>query len=166
MILICYDGSADAKAAIERGAELLAGQPATVVTVWQPSFQVLAYAPSGFGVPPAVPDFQEMDRVGRQNAEEQAQEGAELARAAGFDAQARSCSEITTIPEAILDAADAVGAGAILMGSRGLTGLKSVLLGSVTHGVIRHADRVVIVVPSPGVAASRVRGREAVHESS
>lgn len=33
MILICYDGSPDAKAAIEHGAELLKGDPATVLTV-------------------------------------------------------------------------------------------------------------------------------------
>ena len=43
------------------------------------------------------------------------------------------------------------------MGSRGLTGLKSVLLGSVSHELIQHADRTVAVVPSPGVAASRAR---------
>jgi hypothetical protein len=36
MILICYDGSADAKAAIESAGELLDCQPAIVVTVWQP----------------------------------------------------------------------------------------------------------------------------------
>lgn len=33
MILIAYDGSDDAKAAIERAAELVSGQPAVVVTV-------------------------------------------------------------------------------------------------------------------------------------
>jgi nucleotide-binding universal stress UspA family protein len=52
-----------------------------------------------------------------------------------------------------------VGASAILMGSRGLTGLKSVLLGSVSHAVIQHADRAVIVVPSQEVASERHRTR-------
>jgi nucleotide-binding universal stress UspA family protein len=45
------------------------------------------------------------------------------------------------------------------MGSRGLTGVKSLLLGSVSHAVIQHADRTVIVVPSPEVAAARARER-------
>lgn len=56
--------------------------------------------------------------------------------------------------------ADRIDASAILMGSRGLTGFKSVLLGSVSHGVIQHADRTVIVVPSPaGGCGSRAQTR-------
>jgi len=43
------------------------------------------------------------------------------------------------------------------MGSRGLTGVKSLLLGSVSHEVIQHADRTVVIVPSPEVASSRQR---------
>jgi nucleotide-binding universal stress UspA family protein len=155
MILICYDGSADAKAAIEQGAELLQGQPATVLTVWQPFIEVLAHTPSGFGLAPGMLDFEEIDRAERQSAEERAEEGAELARRVGLDAQPRTCSQETTTSEAILAEAEALGANTILMGSRGLTGLRSLLLGSVSHGVIQHADRTVIVVPSFEVAASR-----------
>ena len=40
MILIAYDGSDDAKAAIEHAASLLPGQPALVVTVWEPYIHV------------------------------------------------------------------------------------------------------------------------------
>jgi hypothetical protein len=36
VILVCYDGSADAKEAITRGGPLLRGQRATVLTVWNP----------------------------------------------------------------------------------------------------------------------------------
>jgi nucleotide-binding universal stress UspA family protein len=32
-------------------------------------------------------------------------------------------------------------ANAIVVGSRGLTGIKSLLLGSVSHGLVQHADR-------------------------
>jgi nucleotide-binding universal stress UspA family protein len=45
------------------------------------------------------------------------------------------------------------------MGSRGLTGVKSMLLGSVSHAVIQHADRTVIVVPSPAIATERASER-------
>jgi nucleotide-binding universal stress UspA family protein len=57
----------------------------------------------------------------------------------------------------ILDEARELGATAIVVGSRGLTGVKSLLLGSVSHALIQHADRTVIVVPSPDVAAARAK---------
>lgn len=47
------------------------------------------------------------------------------------------------------------------MGSRGLTSVKSLVLGSASHAVLQHADRTVIVVPSPQVAAARERDRAA-----
>jgi nucleotide-binding universal stress UspA family protein len=130
MILICYDGPPDAKAAIERGAALLKDQePVTVLTVWQPFVEVLAHMPSEFGPAPSGVDFEEIDKATRTNAEEHAEEGAKLARRAGLTAQPQTCSQETSTAEAILAQADAVGASAILMGSRGLTGIKSRLLG-------------------------------------
>lgn len=160
MILICYDGSPDAKAAIEHGAELLAGQPATVLTVWQPFVQVIIHAYAGFGWAAGLDAEQEaIDRAAREHAEERAQEGAELARAAGFDAKPAARAQETTTVETILSEADAISASAILMGSRGLTRVKSMLLGSVSHGVIQRADRTVIVVPSPEVVAARQNER-------
>jgi nucleotide-binding universal stress UspA family protein len=155
MILIAYDGSIDAKAAIERGGELFPGQAATVVTVWQPFVDVIAHTPSGFGWAPGEVDYEAIDAAARQSAEERAAEGAKLAREAGLDAKSRISQQQTTTANAILAEADAINASAILMGSRGLTGLKSLLLGSVSHTLLQHADRTVIVVPSPDVAAAR-----------
>ena len=157
MILICYDGSADSKAAIAEGPRLLGGGAATVLTVWEPFIDVLARTPTGFGISPAIFDEGEIDKLESENAEKRAREGVELARQAGFEAQPRTRLEDSSTYDAILSEAKALDATAILMGSRGLTGLKSLLLGSVSHGVIQHADRTVIIVPSPEVAASRRR---------
>ncbi len=165
MILICYDGSADSKAAIAQGGELLNGQSATVLTVWEPLIEVLARAPTGFGWAPSSVDTEEIDKATRTRAEERAQEGAELARDAGLDARPATRSQEGTTAASILAEAEAVRASAILMGSRGLTGLKSLLLGSVSHAVIQQADRSVIVVPSREVARSRTRGGQATQES-
>ena len=148
MILICYDGSQDARAAIERSGELLDGQPATVLTVWEPFIHALTHSAGGLGPIAGLADLEEIDNaIGRQ-AEQRAAEGAELARQAGLQSRPRICTQETTIADAILSEAQTVGAEAIVMGSRGLTGLKSLLLGSVSHAVIQHADRTVILVPS------------------
>lgn len=47
----------------------------------------------------------------------------------------------------ILDAAEADGAGIIVLGRRGLGRLREVLLGSVTQKVLHATDRTVVVVP-------------------
>jgi nucleotide-binding universal stress UspA family protein len=67
-------------------------------------------------------------------------EGAERARRAGLDAHSRTRAQTTTVAEAIIAEAADIEASAIVIGSRGLTGLKSVLLGSVSHAVLQHAD--------------------------
>ena len=160
MVLICYDGSPDARAAIAHAGELLAGQPATVLTIWEPFVEVISRTALGVGFVPGMVDVEKVDDASRQSAEQIAEEGAELARKAGLNAQPRTCSQVTTIAAAILSQANEVHASAIVMGSRGLTGVKSMLLGSVSHAVIQHADRAVIVVPSPDVAAARTAARE------
>ena len=157
MILICYDGSADARSAVEHAAELFREEPATVLTVWQPFTEIAARSTLGFGLVPAIPDPEEIDKASEEAAGHTAQEGVELATKLGMRAEPRVCSQRTTTARAILAQADRTGARAIVMGSRGLTGVKSLLLGSVSHEVIQHADRTVAVVPSPEVATSRAR---------
>jgi nucleotide-binding universal stress UspA family protein len=160
MILLCYDGSPDARVAIERAGELLGGQPATVLTVWEPFAEVMARASYGFAMASgSAVDIESIDKATREAAEERAREGAALAELAGFNAKALAVASTGTIADTILGQADALGASAIAMGTRGLTGVKSLLLGSVSHAVIQHADRTVIVVPSSDVAAARARGR-------
>jgi nucleotide-binding universal stress UspA family protein len=157
VILLCYDGSVDAGAAIDRAGELLAGQSATVLTVWEGLAEVLARTGTGYGV--GALDIEEIDATSEQNARERAEEGVERARRAGLTAGPRVRQRGVTIWETILGEADDVGASAIVLGTRGLTGLKSLLLGSVSHAVLQHADRPVIVIPSPEVASKRAERR-------
>jgi len=147
VILIAYDGSADARSAVDHAAKLWPAGPVAVVTIWTPFIEVLTH--TGAGLAPGIVNYEEIDEASAKNALERANEGAELARAAGLEAQARARRQDTTTAAAILDEAADVGASAIVVGTRGLTGIKSILLGSVSHAVLHHADLPVLVVPSP-----------------
>jgi nucleotide-binding universal stress UspA family protein len=159
MILICYDGSPDSQAAIDRVGELMPGQPATVLTVWEPSVTVIARAGAGMDVWLDGIDPQRMDELAERAARDRADQGVQRARDAGLNPQPRTRGRGATIAETNLSEADEVKATVIVLGTRGLTGLKSLLLGSVSHAVLQHADRPVIVVPSAEVAAKRAAHR-------
>jgi nucleotide-binding universal stress UspA family protein len=155
MILIGYDGSDDAKAAIDEAASLFPSRPATVLTVWDTYSEIVGRTPAGVGILAGLDDWGKIDEESRKRAEEMAESGAGLARAAGLTASAVIHSRTGSVAEAILLEADRAKAGAIVLGSRGLGGIGSLLLGSVSHAVLQHADRPVVIVPSPKVASSR-----------
>jgi nucleotide-binding universal stress UspA family protein len=157
MILICYDGSPDSRAAVERAAELFGDQPATVLTVWEPFVEMATRSSLGIGLVPFTSDPDEIDEASSKAADQTAADGAALAGRLGMTVEYKTASQVGTAARTILAEAETMGANAIVMGSRGLTGLKSLLLGSVSHEVVQHADRAVVVVPSPEVAASRAR---------
>ena len=168
-VLLAYDGSADAGAAIETAARLYTGASAVVVSVWEGFSEVVAR--SGMGLAVAALDFDEINRAGEQRAQECAEEGAGRARAAGLRAQPQAVHREFSVWGTILDAAADADADVIVLGSRGLTGVKSLVLGSVSRGVLTHADRPVMVVPAADVARERQRDRrhglgDRVHGSS
>jgi nucleotide-binding universal stress UspA family protein len=156
MILACYDGSADAQAAIDHAARLMPGAEMTVLTVWEP-FQVALSRTGGMGMAmgTSYPDSGDIDVATEQAAEARATEGAERATAAGLVAEPRVAVRDDGVAGAILAVADDLDADVIVVGTRGFTGLRSMLLGSVSHAVLQHANRSVIVVPSAAVAEER-----------
>ena len=160
MILIAYDGSDDAKSAIERVAQLISGQPAVVVTVWEPYIEILTRYPAA-GALVAGEDIPAMDEASSSAADDAAEEGAGLARTHGIEASGRGLARQASIADTLLDEADRVNATAIVVGSRGLGGLGSLLLGSVSHALLQRADRPVVIVPSPKVAEKRNEKRRA-----
>jgi nucleotide-binding universal stress UspA family protein len=162
-ILICYDGSPDSQGAIDTAGELFGGRPATVLTIWEGFTEVLTRTGAGLAAAPL--DFEEIDDANEARAEELAQEGADRARAAGLDAQPLTVGSRATIWETILRQADRTNADAIMLGTRGLTGVRSMLVGSVSHAVLQHSDRPVIIVPGARIAGRRAERRHR-HEAA
>lgn len=151
MILVCYDGSADAQAAIDRAATLMPGVEATVLVIWETILEMMnRHGSLGMGMVGAF-GGDDMDAPIKQAALDTAAEGVRRATSAGLVAHPRVASRGVDIAAAILSAAADVNAGAIVLGSRGRGGVKSMMLGSVSQSVLHHADRPVLVVPSPDV---------------
>jgi nucleotide-binding universal stress UspA family protein len=142
-ILICYDGSDDARRAIEVAATLLSPRHAIVVDIGP----ILTAAESVAAVGSIVPG-RAFEDLNKDDALKRAHDGAELAEKAGFSADARADLSPTTW-QGIVDVADEVDAAVIVIGSRGLNGVQELVEGSVSHGVAEHAGRPVLVVPPP-----------------
>lgn len=150
-LLIAYDGSADARAAIDSAAELLPGTRAVVLYARQPLESVAAHLEGH----PALEDLQGLDAATLDASQRIAEEGAQHARSAGLDADPRVSSTMATASEAIVEAADEIDASLIVLGSRGRRGLRAALLGSTSTNVLHHARRPTLVIPSPKLAATR-----------
>jgi nucleotide-binding universal stress UspA family protein len=157
MILVCYDGSSDAQAAIDRAATLMPGADATVMVIWETILETTTRTGSlgmGLGMVGAYGDG-DVDAKIKQAALDTAGEGVQRADAAGLVAQPCVASRDGDITAVILSVAADVNADVIVLGTRGRSGVKSMMLGSVSQSVLHHADRPVLVVPSPGVCEQR-----------
>jgi nucleotide-binding universal stress UspA family protein len=142
-ILICYDGTDGAERAIESAATLFGARRAVVLDV----APAITPAESLATLSPVVPGnaFEELNTA---DADQVAGRGAEIARSSGLDAEARSSLAAPTW-QGIVDIADELDAAVIVIGSRGLNGLREALDGSVSHQVAEHAGRPVLIVPPP-----------------
>jgi nucleotide-binding universal stress UspA family protein len=141
-ILACYDGSEGARHAIETAATLFPGHRAIVLYAWSPISVIVA----AYGGAIALPSYD--DDALKVEASKVAAEGCKLANDAGLKAQPE-IAEVTHqgIWHTIRGAADQCDAELIVLGARGLSTFKSMVLGSVSHSVTQHAHLPVLIVP-------------------
>jgi nucleotide-binding universal stress UspA family protein len=150
-VLVAYDGSAAARRAISETAELFGSRPVLVTTIWEPA---LAYSSVASPIPDAGLQAVPMDIAEAQRLEEDlearaqrvAEDGAELARSAGLQAEAFAVAGDARAADAIVEAARNRGVAAIVIGSRGLSGLRARLEGSTSSAVVKNAPCPVVVV--------------------
>ncbi|HTY96318.1 MAG TPA: universal stress protein [Solirubrobacteraceae bacterium] len=138
-VVFAYDGSDLAKLAIREAARLLGpGRDALVLTIWQP-FDVTFVPRVQLKVNAA--DAAEV----RDAAQQTADDGASLAKEAGFSARGVEL-QVSPTWKGIVHAAEEHDASLIVLGSHGRSGISGVLLGSVAEAVAGHSDRSVLVV--------------------
>jgi nucleotide-binding universal stress UspA family protein len=150
-VVLAYDGSTDAKRAIATAGELLGG-PAVVVHVYAtqtPPPAALAAPGMALAVDPAL--TAEAEQQARERARAVVDEGIAVARAAGFDPESELVpgDGVHAVWNAIVSVAEQHDASVIVVGHGQLSWLEEKLLGRVDAGVVKHAGRPVLVVPSP-----------------
>ena len=152
-VVVAFDGSDEARAAVTAAATLFAGRRLVVVSVWEPGL-ALAMAPArdvtGVGyAPPSAEEVAAIDRAQRDHALGAAEEGARLARELGASAEPHPVADEADIAETIASEAERVDAAAIVVGSRGLGRMRSRLFGSTSRSVLERIHRPVMVVKAP-----------------
>jgi nucleotide-binding universal stress UspA family protein len=148
-ILIAFDGSPAARQAVAAVATLLRPRRTLVVTVWESALALAAAAPGpDVGMTPVVDPSTvlDVDRELRRHAERVSGEGVELARSLGLEAESIATVDVGDVPRTIVELAGRHGAAAIVVGSRGLSGIRARLEGSTSKSVVKRASCPVIVV--------------------
>jgi nucleotide-binding universal stress UspA family protein len=149
-VVIAYEGSEVARAAVRHAGELFTGRPAVVATVYEPGLATIPVGlPNTMGLGTLPPDpeaIRAVDRLQREHASAVAADGAKFARAVGLVAEPQAVPDEVDVADTLIDIARERGAAVVVVGSHGISGLRTRLLGSVSRKLIQHCDRPVLVI--------------------
>ncbi|MFR9806976.1 universal stress protein [Pseudonocardia sp. RS010] len=154
-VLIAYDGSPAALAAIEVGARLLPSAEATVAHLWTPPFASppLRHRLSLVaGTAGELVDL--LEREGAAEADRLVRTAVVQAEAVGWTADAVVRRSFGGDGYRFASLAEEVGPDVLLVGTRGLTG-PNALMNSFTDLLVHHSTHPVLVVPHPLVSDDR-----------
>lgn len=154
-VMVGYDGSLAAGAAIEDAAALLPHAHAWIAHIWVAPFADESLRRRLWTGTRGVDDFvAAIEREGAAGAERLALIGVALARAADWQAEPLVERGYGGEGLQLAELAEKLDPDLIVLGSRGLGGARAVL-GSVSDMVVHYAPRPVLVIPHPLLSAER-----------
>jgi nucleotide-binding universal stress UspA family protein len=153
-VIVAYDGSPEARAAVREAAALFGARPLLVLTIWEQGLAGMALAPSlgdaGLSyIPPDPAEVSALDVAQHDHAANVAEAGAQLARGLGATADPLPVVGEVDVAETVARVAEQRDACVVVVGSRGLGRVKRHLLGSTSQRLLREAHRPVLVVRAP-----------------
>lgn len=125
------------------------GADAVVLTAWTSVREVARAGRAALSEAVIQKATTELDSVAEAGAKATAQAGADRASAAGLNATPQAVCVEGGAAQAILRAADEHDVMSVVVGSRGRSGFRSALLGSVSNTVVQHSAKPVVVVHDP-----------------
>ena len=140
-IVIAFDGSDDSVKAV-RLAGSVASKYASTVTLVHVVKTPLVDMSAAAGMP--MPDYSVLERAAKTAGENVLAKGLSLAAEMGLKAKGELV-DAPSVVEAIVNFAEKEGADLVVVGTRGMTGFKQLILGSVSSGLVSHAKCPVLV---------------------
>jgi nucleotide-binding universal stress UspA family protein len=143
-ILFATDGSEEATLAADAAASISASTASEL--------HVLTVGPEYpyYELPESPARFEEIIETQKREAREVLDGQVERIEESGAAVEEAHLTMDERPDQAIVDMAEKLGAGLVVVGSRGLTRLRRVLMGSVSDSVVRHAHCPVMVVRTDG----------------
>lgn len=149
--LIGFDGSASSAHAIRTVRSILATGHAIVVTIFEPALVAMGGFDTNLGgatMDMNLETAQIVERANEDHAQRVGEQGAALARDAGFSTvEVHAIRDELNVPETLAQLAAERGAGAIVLGSHGHGAVHTRLLGSTGTSLLHRARCPVVVVP-------------------
>jgi nucleotide-binding universal stress UspA family protein len=146
-VLVAYDGSPSARAALRAVDRLLTARSVLVVTVWEPALATIAAAAAAPSMAPLMPPVTDIEESLEDRARHVADEGAGLAQDLGLAAESLAVADEAALAETLAHLAEEHDVEAIVVGSRSHGGaLRRKLVGSTSESLLHHARRPVLIV--------------------
>ncbi len=141
-IMVAFDGSEDSVKAIRAACSLARKYGSKVAIAHAYSFPISTL---GGASPMAIPDVQPLEDAAKARASSALDHGLRIAKEEGVSAVGELI-EAPSIVQALLDYATEQKIDLIVTGTRGMTGFKKLIMGSVSSGLVSHAECPVLVV--------------------
>jgi nucleotide-binding universal stress UspA family protein len=139
---VAFDGSNDSVIAVEVAADFAAKFKADMTVIHVVTQSTWVYATFA-GTP--SPNLGELQELARESGQKTLDNGVRIAADHGVKARGELI-ESPSVVQALVEFAANDKADLVVVGSRGMTGFKKLILGSVSSGLVTHAGCPVLVV--------------------
>lgn len=140
-IVVAFDGSKDSVKAVHLACSLASSFDSNLTVVHVYHSPVIAYG-AGPGIP--MPDYRDLEGAAEETGNKILACGVQLANDAGVKAKGELLQS-SSVVETLVGFALNEKADLIVVGTRGMTGFKKLVLGSVSSGLVSHAPCPVLV---------------------